>query len=76
MNSAPRLPSILDITFGQSAGWNCVWCSAVLTTGAVSAGRAEGGTGDHDLSIEVYACPDCADGHGPAQNPGRRGGDR
>lgn len=62
--SRRALPSVLDISFGQSAGWNCIWCEAVLTTGAVSAGRAEGGMGAHDLSVEVYACPSCAE-NGP-----------
>lgn len=65
MTATPELPSVLDLTYGQSAGWNCVWCSARLTSGAVSAGIARGQSGAHNLDTEVYACPDCAES-GPA----------
>jgi hypothetical protein len=65
MSQRPALPAVTDLTFGQSAGWNCVWCRAPLTTGAVSAGIAEGYSGAHDLSVEVYACPAHANGPTP-----------
>jgi hypothetical protein len=54
------LPSALDLTRAQFDGWACVWCAAPLDKGAVSQGRAQGAIGDHDMSIEVYACPECA----------------
>jgi len=58
--AARSLPSAESLTYGQSAGWNCVWCGTKLTSGAVSAGVARGRQGAHVLDIEVYACPDCA----------------
>lgn len=54
------LPAATSLTYRQYQGWDCVWCGKQLTTGAVSAGRAQGSSGAHDLSIEVYACPACA----------------
>lgn len=64
-------PSVFTLTYGQSAGWNCVWCRTPLTTGAVSAGIAHGHMGAHDLSTEVYACPNCA--NGPTPGPDHHG---
>jgi hypothetical protein len=64
--SARSLPSVHTLTRAQYDGHACVWCGERLWTGAVSAGIARGHIGAHDLSIEVYACPDCD----------RRGGDR
>lgn len=55
------LPSALDLNRRQFDGWACVWCDATLTKGAVSAGRATGQLGAHNLDIEVYACALCAD---------------
>ncbi|MDX2837958.1 hypothetical protein PV377_02890 [Streptomyces ipomoeae] len=60
MTSPRPLPAATDLTHGQYRGWNCVWCDVRLTTGAVSQGRAEGWSGAHDLSAEVWACPKCA----------------
>ncbi|MFF6780587.1 hypothetical protein [Streptomyces sp. NPDC012510] len=54
------LPPATELTHGQYTGWNCVWCDTRLTTGAVSAGKARGSSGAHNLDTEVYACPDCA----------------
>lgn len=58
----PPLPSALDLTRPQFDGWACVWCGIPLLgmEGVVSAGRATGMLGAHDLSVEVYACPACA----------------
>lgn len=60
--NTPSLPSALDLTRAQFDGWACVWCGIPLMgmSGVVSAGRATGTLGSHDLSIEVYACPPCA----------------
>lgn len=57
---SPRIPSATELTRAQYSGWACVHCHATLDKGAVSAGRAKGSVGAHDLSIEVYACPGCA----------------
>lgn len=56
----PKLPSALELSRAQFDGWACVFCRRQLGKGAVSAGRAKGHVGAHDLSIEVYACPACA----------------
>lgn len=55
----PQLPPATELSRAQFDGWACVYCGADLDKGAVSAGRAEGSVGAHDLSIEVYACPGC-----------------
>jgi hypothetical protein len=55
-----RLPPAPDLTWAQYSGWACVFCRVRLSKGAVSAGRAEGSCGAHDLSVEVFACPSCA----------------
>ena len=56
-----NLPDATELTNGQYRGWNCVWCNQRLTRGAVPAGRATGYRGVHDMSTDVYACPDnCA----------------
>lgn len=60
MTGRRALPGVEELTRLQFDGWACVWCGASLGKGAVSAGRAEGRLGAHDLSIEVYACPLCA----------------
>lgn len=57
---SPKLPLATELSRAQFDGWACVFCRAKLGKGAVSAGRAEGRVGAHDLSIEVYACPSCA----------------
>jgi len=54
------LPVVEELTRAQFDGWACVWCGTPLGKGAVSAGRSEGHLGNHDLSIEVYACPPCS----------------
>ncbi|MEV6589352.1 hypothetical protein [Streptomyces acidicola] len=70
MTAPPKPPSVHELSYGQCAGWNCVWCGTKLTIGAVSAGIAEGYSGAHDLSVEVFACPDHANG------PDRKGDQR
>ena len=57
---SPQLPPAMELSRAQFDGWACVYCAATLDKGAVSAGRAEGRVGAHDLSIEVYACSGCA----------------
>lgn len=57
---SPRVPSARELTRAQYSGWACVYCSADLSKGAVSAGRSQGSVGAHDLSVEVYACAGCA----------------
>lgn len=60
-----KLPPAARLTRAQHSGWACVFCHTTLGEGAVSAGRAEGHEGAHDLSVEVYACPTCAPLVGP-----------
>lgn len=53
-----NLPDAAALSWAQYAGWACVLCGASLaTTGGVSVGRAQGRSGVHDLSAEVFACP-------------------
>ncbi|MEU0397927.1 hypothetical protein ABZ208_35280 [Streptomyces sp. NPDC006208] len=54
-SSAP-IPRAAALSYGAGKGWNCYACGAPLTTGAVLAGRAEGRSGVHDISADVYAC--------------------
>lgn len=75
----PRpLPSALDLPRPQYEGWACVWCGIPLLgmEGTVSAGRATGMMGAHDMSVEVYACPGCATPETPADRAVPRGGRR
>jgi hypothetical protein len=51
------IPPAAELTFGQGRGWNCYACGKRLTVGAVLVGRAQGRSGAHDLSADVYACP-------------------
>ncbi|MET7321345.1 hypothetical protein [Streptomyces sp. NPDC005549] len=61
------LPAATALSWAQYAGWACVLCGASLaTTGGVSVGRAEGRSGVHDLSAEVFACPPLS-GCGPSR---------
>ncbi|MFG3110516.1 hypothetical protein [Streptomyces tendae] len=61
------LPAATALSWAQYAGWACVLCGASLaTTGGVSVGRAEGRSGVHDLSTEVFACPPLS-GCGPSR---------
>jgi hypothetical protein len=60
MSHLPTPPSVFDLTRAQVDGHACCFCSTDIWHGAVSAGRAPGRSGAHDLSIEVYACQDCA----------------
>lgn len=58
--TARSLPSARDLSRAQYSGWACVWCDcSLLRCGGTSVGRAEGSIGDHDMSVEVYACPAC-----------------
>jgi hypothetical protein len=51
------IPPAAELTYGQGRGWDCFACGRRLTTGAVLVGRAQGQSGAHDLSADVYACP-------------------
>lgn len=55
-------PPVTCLTYAQKAGRACCFCGEDVWTGAVSAGIARGQDGAHDLSVEVFACPDCAKG--------------
>jgi hypothetical protein len=60
MTRRPKPPPATGLTYAQYSGWHCCWCHTPLTNGARSAGRAEGSSGAHDLSVEVYECgPKC-----------------
>lgn len=60
MTTRPTPPPAADLSYAQYSGWACCWCATPLNSGARSAGRAEGSSGAHDLSIEVYECgTDC-----------------
>lgn len=60
MRRLPKPPPVIGMTWAQSAGWACCFCGKAIRHGAVSAGRAQGHMGAHDLSVEVYACSGCA----------------
>jgi hypothetical protein len=62
--TAPRIapPPAAELTYEQYAGRACVWCGVRLTKGAVSAGIARGQLGAVCLDIEVWACPQHANG--------------
>lgn len=65
----PGLPPVTALTWAQYSGWACALCGTSLaSTGGVSAGRALGTSGAHDLSVEVYACPPLS-GCGPTRIP-------
>ena len=70
------LPSALDLPTPQYSGWACVWCGASLQNGAVSAGRAEGRMGAHDMSIEVFSCLACVNPETPAPDAEPQGDGR
>lgn len=53
------IPHVDDLTVGQYAGWNCVWCAKVITKGGRLVGIARGRDGAHVLDVEVYAGPCC-----------------
>ncbi len=53
-----KLPDAVTLPRARYSGWACVWCGRYFgDVLAVSAGRAEGWVGAHDLSVEVYQCP-------------------
>jgi hypothetical protein len=55
-----RIPDVEELTVGQYAGWNCVWCGAAIPTGARLVGVSRGRDGAHVLDTPVYAgrcCP-------------------
>jgi hypothetical protein len=55
------VPPADELTYAQYSGWACCYCGNSLMQGGRSVGRAQGKSGAHDLSIEVYACdPVCA----------------
>jgi hypothetical protein len=68
-----ELPSAVTLPRARYSGWACVWCGArfPLHVLAVSAGRAKGRMGCHDMSVEVYECPP---GFGCAQTTEPEGG--
>lgn len=51
------IPPAAELTYGQGRGWDCYACGKRLTVGAVLVGRAQGRSGAHDISADVYACP-------------------
>ncbi len=69
-----ELPAVSALSWAQYSGWACTLCGAFLAvTGGISVGRAQGRSGSHDLSVEVYACLPLS-GCGPArltQTPAR-----
>ncbi len=61
------LPDAATLPRNVYSGWACVHCGTSLAvTGGVSAGRASGRSGAHDLSVEVYCCPPLS-GCGPTR---------
>jgi hypothetical protein len=66
MTRLPEPPPAIGLTSAQTAGWACCLCGTPIWNGAVSLGRAQGRSGAHDLSVEVYACSTCAT---PARTP-------
>lgn len=54
------LPSVFCLTRGQRSGQRCVWCGRGLDDASAPAGIARGYWGAHDLSVPVWACPECA----------------
>lgn len=66
MSHLPKPPPVAGLTRAQYSGWACCLCGKKLWSGAVSLGRAQGRMGAHDLSVEVWACPDCATTPEPA----------
>lgn len=55
-------PPAADLNAEQYSGRACCWCGKPLWRGAVSAGISRGQVGAVVLDIEVYACPDHANG--------------
>lgn len=53
------IPPVEDLTVGQYAGWNCVWCAAPIPTGGRLVGISRGRDGAHILDTQVYAGPCC-----------------
>lgn len=53
------IPPVEELTVGQYAGWNCVWCAAPIPTGGRLVGVSRGRDGAHILDNEVYAGPCC-----------------
>ncbi|MFK4600452.1 hypothetical protein RKD30_007119 [Streptomyces pristinaespiralis] len=51
------VPAPAALSWEAYAGRACYACGKRLTTGAVLVGRAQGHSGAHDLSADVYACP-------------------
>lgn len=60
MTWTPKPPPARGLNGAQYAGRACCWCNTPLRRGARSAGRAQGMSEAHDLSVEVYECgPRC-----------------
>ena len=55
-------PPATELDAEQYSGRACCWCRTPLWRGAVSAGISRGKVGAIVLDVEVFACPDHADG--------------
>ena len=74
MSHLPEPPPVIGLTWAQSSGWACCLCGRAIWRGAVSLGRAQGRMGAHDLSVEVWACSDCARTRNPTPETDTQGG--
>lgn len=57
--SAGAVPTVWALTRGERDGTHCVRCFTRLGDEVVPAGIARGYWGAHDLSVTVYAHPEC-----------------
>lgn len=55
-HTAP-LPARSSLSADQSMGRACVTCGTPLSTGAVPRGAIGTRSGEHDTSVQVWACP-------------------
>ena len=74
MSRRPDPPRATELGYEAYSGRACCWCGKPLRHGAVSAGISRGRIGAVVLDVEVYACPDHA--NGPTPEPNRRGDDQ
>lgn len=74
MSRPPEPPPARGLTWAQASGWACCFCGKAIWRAAVSLGRAQGRSGAHDLSVEVWACPDCARTDNPTPETDTQGG--
>ena len=57
--STGAVPTVWRLSRRVREGTHCVWCFLLLGEQAVAAGVARGYWGAHDLSVTVYAHPEC-----------------